>query len=116
MAFDHAHQALIAEVKVAAETVALVESVAKAALLAHFQRTGESDPVTGASVKMFTVLVYDYAAALAWAHEKQMALVPESLDVKAFEKIAKVTPLPCVSIRTEHRAQLSAALGAVPAP
>lgn len=55
---------------------------------------------------------YDDTAALAWARETKMALVPESLDRKNFEKIAKATPLPFVTYRQEPRVTLATQLNA----
>jgi len=44
----------------------------------------------GVGIRETTKLVYDKDSALKWAMEKQLAL---NLDVRAFEKIAKSTPL-----------------------
>ena len=109
-AFHEENAPLIDSVKAAAEVVALTENLAGAALVAHYRRTGEIAPTPGGAVKLFTVYTYDPANALAWAREKQMALVPEQLDVKAFEKIAKATPLPFVQVGQEPRAAISADL------
>ncbi len=71
----------------------------------------------GVSIAIESSISYDAGSALAWAKEKGMCLKPESLDVKAFEKIAKVTPLPfveCVETPTVRiAADLSKALGPV---
>ena len=116
--FDAAHADLIAAVKSSGEVVALAENVAEAALVGHYRRTGKLSPTPGGSVKLYVVLSYLPGAALGWAKEKQMALIPEQLDVKAFEKLAKVTPLPFVTITKEPKAAIASdldkALGLAP--
>jgi hypothetical protein len=64
-------------------------------------------------VKEKTELVYDPAQAFTWAREKQMALVPESLDRRAFEKIAKATPLEFVTEKITPVAQIATDLAKV---
>lgn len=66
--------------------------------------TGDKEPAPGVKVKMRTTLVYDPADALQWAKGAGLAL---QLDTKAFEKIAKATPVPCVTITEEPQATLA---------
>lgn len=88
------------------------ETQAKSVLLAHFTATGEKSPVTGGEIKMFATMGYLHEDALKWARDKNMALVPESLDAKAFEKIAKATPLAFVVYGEEPRASIASQLNA----
>lgn len=76
-----------------ASLVSVLEGEVKALAEAAYATTGETAPAAGVTVKLFQTMEYDVGAALAWAREKRMALVPEALDVRAFEKIAKATPL-----------------------
>lgn len=57
--------------------------------LAHAIDPHTSTP--GVTVKHFATMHYELPAALAWAQATRMALVPESLDVRAFEKIARAS-------------------------
>lgn len=86
------------------------EAALKALTLAHYEQTGEKKPVVGVQVKEITALDYDKAVAFEWAKERKMAVVPESLDVKAFEKIAKATPLDFVTEIVTPRAEIASKL------
>lgn len=97
--FDTAHFALITEVKALAEDVSEKEATLRAALLA----CGKGKHL-GGEVKEFQTIAYDQAEALAWATEHAMCL---ALDKKAFEKVAKASPPPCVTVGTELRASLA---------
>ena len=77
--------------------VAMLELEVKALALAAYEATGNVSPASGVLVKLFDTQEYDGAKALEWAREKRMALTPECLDVKAFEKIAEATPLDFVT-------------------
>lgn len=87
--------------------LAAAERTVCALALSHYEATQDKAPTLGVAIKLFESLDYDPDAAFAWAKEKQMALVPESLDRKAFERIAKATSLPFVSVSTEARAQIA---------
>jgi hypothetical protein len=82
--------------KQASATVEHDETALRAIVAEHYKLTADKRPSAGIEVKTRSTLRYDRDAAFAWAKETKMALVPESLDVKAFEKIAKATPLPFV--------------------
>jgi hypothetical protein len=110
-AFAAEHATAIANYKASKAATEEAEATAKALVLAHFAATGEKKPVPGVEVKeRVTNLITDPAAALAWAQEKRMALIPESLDEKALLKIASVAPLPFVTKVTEPQAQLATTL------
>ena len=99
--------AWLAEDKKSAEAlVAAAEADVRSLARAHYDATQDKTPMKGVTVKEFDVLVYDPKIAFAWAQEKKMALVPESLDVKAFEKIAGATPLPFVTKKKEPQVQI----------
>lgn len=86
------------------------EAACKALVIAHFEATGEKKPVPGVEVKEKVNLIYDDAEALEWARSTKMALLPESLDVKAFEKIAKATKIPFIVEIVEPQAQIASDL------
>ena len=101
-----------ARLKGLAEAVAMSEDAARKLAEAIYATTQDKKPCDGVQVKVGTVYEYDAAQAFAWAQQTKMALIPESLDVKAFEKIAKATPLPFVTAREEGKAQLATDLSA----
>lgn len=103
---------LIAHEVAMKQAVIEAEANAKALIAVHYEQTKNTAPVAGAKVKLFKTLTYDPTRAFAWAKEKGMALVPESLDAKAFEKIASVTDLDFVIRGTEPQVQLAKELNA----
>jgi hypothetical protein len=88
-AFDVENAALIQNVRDDAASVAAQETAIKAIVADDYAVTVNKTPCPGVTVKEFETLQYDEAAAFAWAKEKGLAIIPESLDRKAFEKIAK---------------------------
>lgn len=110
--FDTENVALVEYVVRLRAEVDEAEREAKALIASHYEATKETRPVAGAEVKLFSTMSYDDAVALAWARETKMALVPESLDRKNFEKIAKATPLPFVTYGQEPRVTIASQLNA----
>ena len=90
--FDAEYAPLIGEFKQASAAVDAAEIALKAVAIDQYLVTKDKALSPGVTVKEFDVLQYDADAAFAWAKETKMALVPESLDKKAFEKIAKASP------------------------
>jgi hypothetical protein len=109
-AFDAANIALIEDVERKRTAAAEAEGEARTLVDAHYRATKEKTPVKGAEVKVFKVYGYDAERALTWARETKLCLVPESLDVKAFEKVASVTALPFVTVKEEPRVQIATKL------
>lgn len=105
-----------ARLKGLVEAVAMSEDAAKKLGEALHAATKNKAPVDGLSIKEMNVYSYSKSDAFAWAKEKGLALIPESLDVAAFEKIAKATPLPFVTHTVEGKAQLASDLSAYLAP
>lgn len=79
------------------------ETKLKAEALDQFRLDGNTKPAPGLEVENFTVLDYLEVDATAWALKTGMAI---KLDKPAFEKIAKISHLPFVSIRLEARCQI----------
>lgn len=102
-----AELAAYAEAKVAREQA---EEAMRSAALAEWEQTKDRKAIGGAEVKLYDVLDYPDADALAWAKESGLCLV---LDKKAFEKVAKATPLPFVTTRQEPRVSLASDLSAI---
>lgn len=98
------------ESDVAAQDMVDAERNVKALAEAAYRATGDVMPAPGITVKLFTKLRYSAAEAFAWARDTHMALIPEQLDVKAFEKIAKATTLPFVTTETEPKVTIASDL------
>lgn len=95
-----------------AEAMQKAERDVKALAEAIFRDTGDAHPAPGVTIKLFTKLRYSAQQAFAWAKQTGMALTPESLDAKAFEKIAKATALPFVTTETDPRVTIAQDLDA----
>lgn len=102
-----ADRAVYVAAKVAREAA---EDQLRLAARAAYDATGERKAEPGAEVKLFDVTRYDDAEALEWAKGSGMCL---TLDKKAFEKVAKATALPFVTIEQEPRVSLASDLSAV---
>lgn len=107
---------LVEAAQLAAQACAESEEAARALTVALYQTTGDKAPAEGAAIRLTTKLAYDDADALAWAKQTGMALIPESLDRKALEKIAKASQLPFVTITQEPSATLASDLTQYLAP
>lgn len=111
-AFDRENAVLIQTTKLAQDAVAAAETSVRAVAGEVYATTQDAKLCAGVTVKLFDVLSYDAAKAFEWAKQTNMALVPESLDKKAFEKIAKATTLPFVAIEKEPRVTIATDLDA----
>src|SRR3954471_15841406 len=106
-AFNAQHITLIERVARTRDAAAEAEGEARALVEQHFRTTKERKPVSGAEIKLFKLYKYSADRAFEWAKEKGLCLVPESLDVRAFEKLVTVQPLDFVTITEEPRAQIA---------
>lgn len=113
--FDAQHADLLDSAKKIASAVDASEAQVRALTLVVFEQTGEKKAVDGASVVIRVAHTYDKGAALAWAKEHMPQLVTETLDVKAFDKIAAAggfagaqkVETPAVTIATDLSAYLA---------
>ena len=106
----------IAAMQAASLSVTQAEAELRALALAAYEASGEKKPFPGVALQVRTKLEYDPAAALAWAREAHIAVVPEQLDTKAFEKIAGATDLPFVTKLAVPVATIASDLDAVLPP
>lgn len=105
--FVEAWKEVVAARKAKSLEVEAAEARLKADVVAAYQATGDTAPAWGVKVKLQTVLDYQEEAALEWARRTGLALIPESLDRKAFEKLAKATTLDFVTANTVPQAQVA---------
>jgi len=86
--------------------------------LDRYAETKDKKVTAGVNIKVFTKLSYPAEKALDWAREHKLCLIPESLDVKAFDGICKSdnSRPEFVTTYEKHQAQidkdLSKSLGA----
>lgn len=91
-AFENSIDAIAAQQVALTQALLEEETALKALAVADFQMTGNKKPAPGVSIKEVGKLRYPKADAFAWAKEKGLAIVPESLDEKAFEKVVGALP------------------------
>ena len=94
--FEENNADLLTRKKELGELLHTSEAQLRAAAEATYRETGEKAPAPGVKIQIRTGLQYSEPEAFAWAKQAGIAVLPEKLDVKAFEKIAKATPLPFV--------------------
>lgn len=70
--------------------IANTEARVRGLAVTAWHATGEKKPATGVQIKMLTHIKYDVARATEWARTHMADLLV--LDVKAFEKMARVAP------------------------
>ncbi len=79
-----------AELKRHDADIASSEKTIRDLAIAEWQHTFEKRPAAGVQIKMLTKLRYDVAAVTEWARTHMADLL--ILDIKTFEKLAKVAP------------------------
>jgi len=90
--------------------VAVAEQDLREMTLLAFYQTGDKAPVKGVGIREMTKLEYDAGVAYNWALEHKMAI---KLDVSAFEKIAKASPLDFVKTSLEPIATIATDLSSI---
>lgn len=102
--WNKANQELFDALTQAGAEVAEVEAKLRNLALISYEETGEKAVAPGVGIRVMSRLGYDSKEAMAWAMEHKLAL---KLDSSAFEKIAKTSNLPFVSITEEPQATIS---------
>jgi len=95
------------------QAVRQAEEALRRLVIEIYQSTGNKDISPGVRVREMTRLTYDPQDALVWAIKHRLAL---SLDVKAFDQLARVTALPFVTYWVEPQATLSPWFPGQPSP
>jgi len=105
--WNKANQELFDALTQAGAEVAEVEAKLRELTLLAYAQTGDKSPVVGVGIREVTKLEYDSEVAFAWAVGHTMAL---KLDVPAFEKIVKASPLAFVKVTKEPQATIATQL------
>ena len=88
----------------------IAEDALRFLALQSYAKTGEKSVAPGIGIRLMTRLAYEDKEAMSWAMEHKLAL---KLDFSAFEKIAKTSDLPFVSITEEPSATIATVLNKV---
>lgn len=105
--FNAENAALLTAQKDAQAAIETAEDTARQLAAAHYRATKEKQPAPGVTIKLFKTMAYDEADAFRFAKQSGLALIPESLDRKAFEKIASATTLAFVRYDEEPRVTIA---------
>jgi hypothetical protein len=100
--------------KAADSTLSNFDALMRAAMVAHYNETGEKKPAPGLEVKVSRVLSYDLDKAFAYCIENMTGAL--SLNTKVFEKIMLAIPDTrpgWISIADEPKATVALDLSAV---
>ena len=97
----------LSEMSSASLQVAEAEALLRELTLQAYAETGNKAPAVGVGVREVTTYFYDPTEALTWAKEHSLCL---KLDVEAFKKQVKVSPLPFVTATTEPQATIATEL------
>ena len=108
--WNRVNQELLDSLTQAGADVAVVEQELREMTLLAFYQTGDKAPVKGVGIREMTKLEYDAGVAYSWALEHRIAV---KLDVSAFEKIAKASPLDFVKTHQEPIATIATDLSSV---
>lgn len=102
--WEEANKTLLDEVVQTSQFTSAAETILRELTLKAYADTGNKTPVPGVGIREVTKLEYASQDAFKWAVEHNMAL---KLDVSAFEKIVKASPLDFVKITQEPQATIA---------
>lgn len=116
-AFEATHADEARHARETQATADAAETALRAVVAEYFAATQDKKPAPGIEVKERRTFGYQEHEAFAWAKQAGIAILPERLDAKAFEKICRATPLdfvyevvePMVTIATDLDKALSIA-------
>jgi len=108
--WEQLNKGLLERVVVTGEQVADAEFLLRELTLQAYEETGNKAPAPGVGIREVTKLDYDKTVAFKWATEHIMAL---KLDITAFEKIVKASPLDFVRVYQEPQATIATQLEVV---
>ncbi len=104
------HEQLLLNEKAARVDCAEAEDELRALAIKTYEETGDKAIAPGIGIRVRTVLGYLASEAMEWAMEHKLAL---KLDSSAFEKIAKTSHLPFVTISEEPQATIATELNRI---
>lgn len=96
--FQRANAGLIENLKERSAAADAAEIALRAVAAEEYERTKERKPAPGIEIKLYKQYAINEVAGLAWAKEKDLCLIPASLDVAAIKKLATVQALSFVMV------------------
>ena len=107
IAWEKANSELLESIESNTAALSGHEELLRQMVLETYSENGEKNPAPGVGIREYKKINYEPAVAFDWAVNHKMAL---KLDVSAFEKIAKASPLEFVTITTVPQATIAADL------
>lgn len=101
---------LIDSMKATALATGDAEAKLRELTISTYNTTGNKQPANGVGIRLVTKLDYDASVAFNWAKEHGLAI---KLDTVAFEKIAKVDPMPFVAVIQTPQATIATELSVI---
>lgn len=95
MAWEKEHEKQLSDIVIQAAKLTEAETKLREQAVELFKTTGNKQVADGVGIRETEKLEYDEKQAFEWAKEHVMAL---SLDKKAFDKIAKASPMEFVKV------------------
>lgn len=92
--WEEANAALLFEAQHRRQVLAEAESLLRSMAEAHYLVTKEKKPAAGIEIKIQRVYEYSKEKALEWAKRTGICLIPETLDERAFNKVAAASTIP----------------------
>uniref|UniRef100_A0A6M3L1I4 Uncharacterized protein n=1 Tax=viral metagenome TaxID=1070528 RepID=A0A6M3L1I4_9ZZZZ len=108
--WEYDNNELLAEIILCTSVKAEAEDKLRELALQAYAETGEKAVAPGVGIRVRTLLGYSTKEAFEWAIEHKLAL---KLDPSAFEKIAKTSNIPFVSMTEEPTATIATELARV---
>ena len=106
-AFEATIEQESAAAKALAVTLDANEETLRLLAVTHYQQSDDAKPAPGVTIAITKRVDIDAAAGLEWAKAHEMFLIPAQLDVKAVEKVAKVSPLPFATVTDIPQARIA---------
>src|SRR3990167_7568994 len=102
--WEETNAALLSDIANNAAFLTNAESRLRELTLQAYNETGNKQPAEGVGIRETTKLEYAPQVALVWATDHRLAL---KLDIQAFEKIARASPLEFVKVVAEAIATIA---------
>ena len=107
MAWEKEHEKQLSDIVIQAAKLTEAEGKLKAEAIEIFKKTKNKQIAKGVGIRETTSFVYEPELALNWAREHKIALLPESLDVKKFEKYVASTDIKEVPVTAESAERIT---------
>jgi hypothetical protein len=107
MVWEKEHEKQLSDIVIQSAKLTEAEGKLKAEAVEIFNKTKNKQIAKGVGIRETTSFTYEPELALNWAREHKIAIVPESLDVKKFEKYVASTDTKEVPVTAESAEKIT---------